>query len=490
MSRFIAVDLGAESGRVMIGLLDDRGLRLHEVHRFPNGPVRVFDSLYWDPLRLFAEIKEGLGRLAREYGNDWAAIGLDTWGVDFALLDRRGELVGNPHAYRDPRTTGVMERVQALIPAWQIYEQSGGVQFLSINTLYQLRAMVEQDSPQLAAAATFLMMPDLFNYWLSGRKVVEYTNATTTQFFDSRRRRWAVSLLERLGIPTHLFPDVVLPGAILETLRSEIGAEVGLEPVPVVAVASHDTASAAMAVPAVGDDYAWLSSGTWSLLGAVADKAIVTPEALRYNISNYGGVGGTVLPWKNIMGLWLVQECRRSWARQGQTYTYDELATMAASARPFLALIDPDHPSFLAPADMPTAIAAYCRATGQTSPETPGEFVRVALEGLALKYRLVLEQLEDLLRRPLSVLHIVGGGSQNRLLCRFTAAACRRPVLAGPVEATAIGNIAVQAVATGHLGSFAEARRLIRETFAVTLYEPSDPDPWDAAYERFRRLVG
>jgi rhamnulokinase len=490
MSRFIAVDLGAESGRVMLGLYDDRGFRVQEVYRFANGPVRVFDSLYWDPLRLFAEIKTGLYRIAREYGRDWAAIGLDTWGVDFALLDNRGELIGNPHSYRDPRTVGVMERVLEMVPAWQVYEQSGGVQFLSINTLYQLRAMVEQESSQLRAASTFLMMPDLLNYWLSGRKAVEYTNATTTQCFDSRRRRWALGLLERLGIPTHLFPGVVLPGTELGPLRPEVATEVGMNEMPVIAVATHDTASAAVAVPASGDNYAWLSSGTWSLLGAVAAEAIVTPEAMQYNISNYGGVGGIVLPWKNIMGLWLVQECRRSWAREGRTYSYDELTAMAASARPFVALIDPDHPSFLAPADMPAAMVAYCQATGQTPPATPGEFVRVALEGLALKYRLVLEQLEALLHRSLSVLHIVGGGSQNRLLCQFTAAACRRPVLAGPVEATAIGNLAVQAVARGHLASLDEARRVIRESFPATVYEPTASDPWDEAYDRFRTLIG
>ncbi len=490
MSRFIALDLGAESGRAMIGAFENSKLRLQEVYRFANGPVRVFDSLYWDPLRLFAEMKVGLNRISQEHGRDFASIGLDTWGVDYALLDARGELVGNPHVYRDPRTTGVMDRLLTWLPQWDIFEQSGGVQFMTINTIFQLRAMVEQQSPQLAAAATFLMMPDLFNFWLTGRKVVEYTNATTTQFFDSRTCSWALGLLERLGAPTHIFPEIVMPGDRLGPLLPDLADEVGLGPLPVIAVATHDTASAAMAVPAVGDNYAWISSGTWSLLGAVADEAIVTPEAMRYNISSYGGVGGKVLPWKNIMGLWLVQECRRIWAKHGQTYSYDDLTRMAAEAQPFVAIIDPDHSSFLAPPDMPAAIRAYCQATGQTPPQTHGEIARVALEGLALKYRLIIERLEALLHRRFETVHIVGGGSQNRLLCQFTADVTQRPVVAGPVEATAIGNVALQAVTTGHLTSLDEARQVIHDSFAVETYEPGEARGWDEAYARFLALAG
>lgn len=489
MSRFIALDLGAESGRAMIGVLDDSGLRLEEAYRFANGPVRVFDHLYWDPLRLFAEMKQGLNHISHEHGRDFVSLGVDTWGVDCALLDARDELVGNPHVYRDPRTTGVMERLLAWLPQWEIFEQSGGVQFMTINTIYQLRAMVEQQSPQLAAAATFLMIPDLFNFWLTGRKTVEYTNATTTQFFDSRTRTWALALLERLGAPTHIFPEVIMPGEVLGPLLPDVASEVEMEALPVVAVATHDTASAAMAVPSANDNYAWISSGTWSLLGAVADQAIVTPEAMRYNISSYGGVGGKVLPWKNIMGLWLVQECRRIWARHGETYSYADLTQMAAQARPFTAILDPDHGSFLAPADMPAAIQAYCQTTGQAPPESRGEIVRVALEGLALKYRLVIERLEALLHRRFEAVHIVGGGSQNRLLCQFTADVTQRPVVAGPVEATAIGNIALQAVTSGHLASIEEARRVIRDSFAAVVYEPGEIKGWDEAYARFLSLT-
>lgn len=490
MSRFIALDLGAESGRAMIGVLEDSKLRLQEVYRFANGPVRVFDSLYWDPLRLFAEMKVGLTRIGQEHGRDFASIGLDTWGVDYALLDARGDLVGNPHVYRDPRTTGVMDRLLTWLPQWDIFEQSGGVQFMTINTLFQVRAMVEQQSPQLAAAATFLMIPDLFNFWLTGRKAVEYTNATTTQFFDSRTRSWALALLERIGAPTHIFPEIVLPGEALGPLLPDVAAEVEMDALPVITVATHDTASAAMAVPAEGENYAWISSGTWSLLGAVADEAIVTPEAMRYNISSYGGVGGKVLPWKNIMGLWLVQECRRIWAKHGHAYSYADLAQMAAAARPFAAILDPDHSSFLAPADMPAAIQAYCQSTGQTPPQTHGEIARVALEGLALKYRLVIERLEALLHRRFQAVHIVGGGSQNRLLCQFTADVAQRAVIAGPVEATAIGNVAVQAVSTGHLASLDEARRVISESFAVETYQPGDGGAWDEAYARFLAVAG
>jgi rhamnulokinase len=489
MSRFIALDLGAESGRAMIGILDDSRLRLQQAYRFANGPVRVFDHLYWDPLRLFAEMKQGLNHISHEHGRDFVSLGVDTWGVDYALLDAGDELVGNPHVYRDPRTTGVMERMLTWLSQWEVFEQSGGVQFMTINTIYQLRAMVEQKSPQLAAAATFLMIADLFNFWLTGRKAVEFTNATTTQFFDSRTRTWALNLLQRLGAPTHIFPEVVMPGQVLGPLLPDVASEVGIEPPSVVAVATHDTASAAMAVPSITDNVAWLSSGTWSLLGAVAEQAIVTPEAMQYNISSYGGVGGKVLPWKNIMGLWLVQECRRIWAKRGDTFSYAELTQMAAEARPFVALLDPDHASFLAPADMPAAIQSYCQTTGQAIPESRGEMVRVALEGLALKYRLVIERLEALLQRRFEALHIVGGGSQNELLCQFTADVTQRPVVAGPVEATAIGNVVMQALSSGHLASIEEARRVIRDSFAVVVYEPGGAERWDEAYARFLALA-
>jgi len=405
------------------------------------------------------------------------------------LLDRDGKLLGNPTCYRDYRTEGMMEEVFNHISRQEIYEQTGGVQFMSINTLFQLESMVVNRSAQLEAADTFLMMPDLFNYWLTGRRACEFTDATTTQFYNALAGDWSRGLLKKLGIPVHIFPEVVPPGTQLGSLLPEIAAEVGLNSLPVVAVAAHDTASAAAAVPAEDDSYVWISSGTWSLLGGVAKEPIVTPEALQYNFSSYGGAGGGCLPWKNIMGLWLVQECRRIWARDGEEFSYDEITQMAAQAKPFTAVIDPDHESFLAPDDMPAAICAFCQETGQAVPQTKGEIIRTALEGLALRYRWTVEKLGVLLDKNFNALHIVGGGSKNKQLCQFAADATQLPVIAGPVEATAIGNIAVQAVATGHLSSLEEARQVIRASFAVETYQPGDPVAWNAAYQKFQELL-
>ena len=489
MSQFIALDLGAESGRAIVGKLESDRLTLEEGYRFPNGAVRVLGSLHWDPLRLFSEMKQGLSKISQQYGQDFASVGVDTWGIDYALLDRAGTLVGNPYCYRDARTEGMMAEAFKHISRQEIFEQSGGIQFLSINTLFQLLSMAVNRDPQLEMAETFLMMPDLFNYWLTGRKACEFTDTTTTQFYNSLEKEWSRPLLEKLGLPTGIFPEVILPGAELGPLLPDIAAEVGFGSLPVIAPATHDTASAVVAVPAGDDQFVWLSSGTWSLLGGISAKPLVTAEALAYNFSSYGGGGGLCLPWKNIMGLWLVQECRRIWARAGDEYSYEELTRMAAEARPFTAIVEPDHPSFLAPADMPAAIQAFCRESGQTAPDTRGEIVRTALEGLALKYRWVAEKLQILLERKFNALHVVGGGSQNQLLCQFAADATGLPVIAGPVEATAIGNIAVQAVATGQLASLDEARQVIRRSFDVVAYEPGDSAPWDEAYERFEKLV-
>lgn len=486
MSQYIAIDLGAESGRVIVGQLDKR-LELQEIYRFANGPVNVLGSLHWDVLRLFGEILRGLRKVVAGHGTGFAGLGVDTWGVDYALLDRNGALIGNPFCYRDSRTEGMMEAVLQRVPRQSVFERTGGVQFLTFNTLYQLYAMVQQAAPQLDIAETFLMMPDLFNYWLTGEKGGEFTNATTTQFYNALSQDWAGELLAELDIPTHIFPEVMLPGTQIGTLLPQL--DVGLDDLPVMAVASHDTASAAAAVPAEGDDVAWISSGTWSLVGAISDRPIVTPQALEYNISSYGGAGGACLPWTNVMGLWLVQECRRMWARKGEELSYERLTAMAMAAQAFVAAVDPDDAAFLAPADMPQAIRNYCRDSGQPVPQTEGEIVRVALESLALKYRWVVEKLELLLDRQFSALHVVGGGSQNSLLCQFTADATGLPVIAGPVEATAIGNIAVQAMGAGQLSSLDDVRQLVRRSFEMRTYEAGERGPWDEAYDRFLRLL-
>lgn len=489
MPKYIALDLGAESGRIIVATVTGDRLSLEEAHRFANGPVQVGSSFYWDVLGLWSEIKRGLGKVAAEHNGNIRSMAVDTWGIDYALLNRAGDLVGNPHCYRDPRTNGIMEQALATVPRWEIYEASGGIQFLSINTLYQLLAMVISQDPALDIADTFLMIPDLFNYWLTGRKACEFTDVTTTQFYNARRGGWSISLLERLGIPTHLFPEVVMPGTQYGTLLPALAEETGLGSLPVVAPAVHDTASAIVAVPAETSRFAWLSSGTWSLLGGISPEPIITRQALEFNFSSYGGPGGLYLPWKNIMGLWLVQECRRAWQREGTDLSYDELTVMAADARPFLAVIDPDDPSFLAPKDMPAVITAFCQQHGQPSPTSRGEMIRIILESLALRYRWTLERLSELQNCQFDVLHVVGGGSQNQLLCQFTADAIGLPVVAGPVEATAIGNAALQAVAMGDLASLSEARQVVRHSFAPIALEPRPNTAWNAAYQRFLEIT-
>lgn len=481
----LALDLGAESGRAILGQLSGGCLEFKEIHRFSNGPVRLPDGLHWDPIRLFCEIKTSL-RLAKEAlgGQALASIGIDTWGVDFGLLDARGDLLGNPYHYRDSRTDGMMEKAFELVGQQAIFEATG-IQFMQLNTLYQLLALHQANSPALAEARTFLTMPDLFNYWLTGQQACEFSNATTTQCYDPRARDWARPLLEKLGIPTRIFPPIIPTGTVLGEMLPWVAEETGLAGVKVTAPACHDTGSAVAAVPAEGRDFAYLSSGTWSLLGAELPAPVINATTLALNFTNEGGVGGTIRFLKNITGLWIVQECRRVWQAGGQAISYDEITAAAAAADPFRALINPDWPEFLKPGDMPARIAEFCRRTAQPVPETRGEFIRCALESLALKYRQILESLESVLGHRLEPLHILGGGTKNRLLNQFAADATRRTVVTGPVEATAAGNILVQAIALGELASLAEARAVVRRSFDVAVYQPANPGPWDAAYDRF-----
>jgi len=485
---FLALDLGAESGRAILGQFDGERIQLADVHRFPNGPVYLPDGMHWDVLRLWTEIKTGLAIVAREHLRDLVGIGLDTWGVDFGLLDRDGALVSNPYHYRDSRTDGMFEEAFRRVPREEIFEATG-IQFMILNSLYQLLSMVVSDSPALDIAQTFLTMPDLFNYWLTGRKVCEFSNATTTQCYDPRKCDWAGPMLERLGIPPRIFPEVVQPGTILENLALSVAEEAGLGSVPVIAPACHDTGSAVAAVPATGPGFAWISSGTWSIMGAEVTQPVINQKSLAFNFTNEGGVRGTFRLSRNIMGLWLVQECRRTWARQGEDYTYDDLTQMAAEAEPLQAVVDPDHDDFLKPGDMPARIQAFCQRTNQPVPQSKAAIVRCALEGIALKYRWVLERVEELLERRLEPLHIVGGGTQNRLLSQLTADAIGRQVIAGPIEATATGNIIMQATALGHLASLEEGRQVVRNSFEVTSYEPLSRAGWDEAYHRLMSII-
>ena len=488
VQRFLAFDLGAESGRGVLGHFDGERLTLEELHRFPNGGIRVLDSLHWDVLRLWNEIKATLS-ICSQRNIGLSGIGIDTWGVDFALLGRSDVLLGFPYHYRDSRTDGMLEEAFRRLPRATLFERSG-CQFLQINTLYQLLSMVVQQSPLLEIAETFLMIPDLFNFWLTGRKVCEFTDATTTQFYDPRRQQWSTEICTALGLRSDILPEIVQPGTQLDTLRSSVAAETGLPEIPVIAPACHDTGSAVAAVPAAGERWAYISSGTWSLMGIEVPEPIVTEQALALNFTNEGGVEHTFRFLKNIMGLWLVQECRRTWAQAGNELSYSQMVQLAEDAAPFSAFVDPDDDSFLAPGNMPSRIIDYCKRTGQLPPSNEGEILRCALESLALKYRWVLKQLEAVRGHAIDVIHIVGGGAQNQILCQFTADATGTPVIAGPTEATAIGNIVVQAMACGLIGSIADAREIIRRSFNAITYLPQDSQDWNQAYERFLELTG
>jgi rhamnulokinase len=480
---FLAIDLGAESGRVMLGRLQSGILSLDEVCRFPNQPVRQGRSLRWDIDRLWGEIRRGLDCAS---SSPLESVGVDTWGCDYALLDERGTLLENPYHYRDTRTDGVMEAVWQRVCRDKIYSITG-IQFLVFNTLYQLYAACQSTPEVIAAARSFGTIPDLLNYWLTGELRAEFTMATTTQFVDARTRQWATGLLDDLDIPTRLLPPLVEPGAVLGTMKTDVCA--ALAGTPVVAPASHDTGSAVASVFA-GGNTAFISSGTWSLLGTELSAPVISSKARDFNFTNEGGVCGTTRLLRNIGGLWLLQACRRSWAAAGQELGYDTLLA-AASDEPhaFQSLFDPDHRGFFQPPDMVRAISDYCRQTDQRVPDGPAAFARGILESLALKYRLVLESLEDVTGNTFDEIRIVGGGSRNRLLNQFTADATGRTVIAGPVEATALGNIAVQMLATGAVTSLAEARRIIAVSFHTERFEPRDVDRWNAHYPRFQEYV-
>ncbi len=484
--KFLAIDLGAESGRGIIGSFDGRQMGLKVIHRFPNGGIRVLDNLHWDLLFLWKEIKQTLLMSANM---DLQSVGIDAWGVDFGLLDIHGQLLGQPYHYRDERTNGMMEVAFDHLPKEEIFAQTG-TQFMQINTLYQLLSMVKIESPLLQLADTFLTIPDLINFWLTGRKVSEFSNATTTQILNPRTANWSELICQKLQIPFDMFPEIVFPGEEIGSLRSSVSQETGLDSISVVAPACHDTGSAVAAVPANGKNWAYISSGTWSLMGVELDQPMITDQALALNFTNEGGINRTSRFLKNIMGLWLVQECRRNWAqKQGKLMEYNELTKLAKEAQAFSSLIDPDDIIFLPAGDMPKRITNYCYRTGQPSPDTPGAFVRCALESLALKYRWTLEQIESVTGRHIDILHIVGGGTKNQLLCQFTADATGRQVVAGPIEATAIGNIVVQAIATNTIGTLTEARQVIKKSFSLQIYEPNNYQNWQEAYQKFLQIT-
>jgi rhamnulokinase len=476
---YLAFDLGAESGRAMRASLRAGVVTLAEVCRFPNGPVRDNGSLRWDIYRLWHEMRLALAGCSRR---SLESIGVDAWGCDYGLLREDGSLIELPFTYRDARTDGVMSQVFAKVPRERVYATTG-IQFLWFNTLYQLYAACRNTPETIGVSHRFATIPDILNFWLSGRLKAEYTNATTTQCIEAVKRTWAWDLLEELDIPTRLLPEIVEPGTVLGELRAE--AARSLAGVPIVTPACHDTGSAFTAVPA-GEDTAFLSSGTWSLLGTELPAAVITPRAMELDFTNEGGVCGTTRLLKNIGGLWLLQSCLRSWAALGRDYEYEDLLASASSERPFQVLLDPDSPGFRNPDDMVMAIDGFCRQTGQPSLDGAPSYSRAIMESLAFKYRAVLESLEELTGRRFDEVRVVGGGARNRLLNQFTADATGRTVIAGPVEATALGNVAMQMLATGAVTSLAEARATIDRSFPVERFEPAETDRWDPHYQRFR----
>jgi len=484
IKKYIAVDLGAESGRVMLGSVSAHKLVLEEIHRFSNGPIEENGSLRWDFNRLFSEVKAGIRKAAKAAGAQVWGIGVDSWGVDFGLLDVDGKLIENPYHYRDSQTNGMKEKAFELMSKREIYENTG-VQFMQLNSLYQLLAMRLNNSIALAKAKHLIFIADLFSYFLCGKIFAEYSLASTSQFMNMRTGRWSKEVLDRLSLPINILPRIVEPGTIVGQLTAGIGRELRCGPIPIVAIGSHDTASAVVAVPAAGDsNWAYLSSGTWSLMGVEVPRAIINDKTFEYEFTNEGGVENTIRLLKNIMGLWLMQECRRQWQREGTDLSYADLADLAEKAKPFASHIDVDYGGFLAPGDMPKRINDYLADAGQKPIADKGQMIRTILESLALKYRSIMEAIEDATGNTIEILHIVGGGIQNELLCQFAANALGKKIITGPIEATASGNILMQARATGQIRTLAQAREIVRNSFDLKEYQPQDALLWDKQYKK------
>lgn len=479
----LAVDLGASGGRVVSGAFDGQVLELEEIHRFENYPISMGGQLVWDMPRLWHEVQTGLRAAASRHGQSVTSVGVDTWGVDFAFLNADQALLANPVCYRDARNVGMVTEAEAIVPRQEIF-QATGLQFIDINSLYQLLAIKKQQPNLLASANRMLMIPDLVHWLLTGEQTNERTDASTTQCFNPLTNDWSWELLDRFGIPRRIFGPIINPGSDLGTLRSEVIADTGLQNVRVIVPGTHDTASAVAAVPAVEPpaarpDWCYVSLGTWALVGAELDRPLVTKECLSHNFTNEGGIGGTTRLLKNVCGLWLVQQCRASWHREGKDWTWAQLTSLATEVPPLKTLIDPNHPSLVAPNDMPQAICELAKLTGETVPDSTGAIIRTALESVAAAIRQTISELDELLGRRLSRIHVVGGGVQNTLLCQMIADATNRPVVAGPVEATAVGNVLVQLVAQQGVVDLRHVRRIVRDSFDLEEYEPKNSSLWN-----------
>ena len=484
--RVLAFDFGASSGRAIIGCFDGDKITLEEVHRFSNDPVSVGGTVYWDVLRLFYEIKQGIIKAKIAGGFD--SIGIDTWGVDFGLIDSEGKLMENPVHYRDARTAGLVDEAFKTMPKEKLYGITG-IQFMELNTLFQLISLKKYRPWMLERADKMLFMPDLFGYMLTGKMCAEYSIASTSQLIDLDKRTWSKEILDAFGIKESVFAPLVQPGTVLGELSKEIGEECGVDPVPVISVCGHDTQSAITSVPCEDGDFAFLSSGTWSLFGTELDKPIVNETSMNINITKEGGFDGSTGFLKNIIGLWLIQESRRQWKREGKEYSYADLEKLALAAEPFKCFIDPDAPEFVPHGNIPERVREFCRKTGQYVPETVGEIMRCIYESLAMKYRLTFEKLRECTERDYPVIHVIGGGTKDGLLCQMTANSCDRTVKAGPIEATVMGNVAVQLMSDGSVKNIGQARKIVAESSELKTFEPKDTDKWAGAYEDFLKVV-
>ncbi|MBA2124405.1 rhamnulokinase [bacterium Unc6] len=488
MSTYVAFDLGAESGRTIVANLKDSKVHLEEVSRFSNIPAMLPDGLHWNVLGLFLEMKNSLKSVVKKTKGNIYGLGIDTWGVDFGLIGKNDVLLSSPYHYRDLKTQGMIEEALKFVSKERFYEKTG-IQFMRINTVFQLLSMVKNNPCLLENAETMLMMPSLFRFLLTGEKKEEFTIATTSQMFNPVKNNWETEIIEKLKIPVRILPPVVRPGLHSSKLLPYISEELKVKDIPVITTAGHDTACAVAAVPAQGNNWAYISSGTWSLLGVEIKQPILTQKALFYNITNEGGFADTYRFLKNIMGMWLIQQCRKIWEKKGMTYTYPQLTKMAKLAKPFQMFIDPNNKEFIAPKDMTLQIQEFCQHTGQKFVKDISSITRCCLESLALTYRATIEQIEELVDKNIEVIHIVGGGSQNELLSQFTANATNRIVLSGPVEATAVGNILIQAYQTKQVQSIEHLRTIVRKSFPIQEYKPKDADSWNEAYIRYKKII-
>ncbi len=486
MKRVLAFDFGASSGRAIIGKFENGKIELEEVHRFSNDPVSVGGTTYWDVLRLFYEIKQGIIKAKQAGGFD--SIGIDTWGVDFGLLDEFGCLLENPIHYRDTRTVGMIEEAEKYISKREMYDITG-IQFMELNTIFQLLALKKERPHMLERTDKMLFMPDLFAYMLTGEKNTEYSIATTSQMIDLKTNSWSCELLDKLGIRKDIFAPIVKSGTKVGYLSKEICEECGVESVPVIAVCEHDTQSAISAVPCPEGEFAFISSGTWSLFGTELDEAVVNDTTFEINVTNEGGYDFSTGFLKNIIGLWLIQESRRQWAREGENYSYADLEKLALASEPFKCFIDPDAPEFVPHGNLPERVREYCRKTNQYVPETVGEIMRCIYESLAMKYRETFEKIKECTGKDYPVIHVIGGGTKDTLLCQLTANSCGCEVKAGPIEATVLGNLAVQLISHGEIKDIKEAREIIASSENVVTYAPQDADLWSENFEKYLKAT-